>query len=123
MTQITLGNIALPADLHWVDEFDWMAIEQSEDYTLTGALVVQTGTRHAGRPITLSGDWAWVTRSTVKALQALADTGQSMLLTLADSRSFTTRFRSGGIQAQPVVFFSDGGDSDFYTVELKLLMV
>lgn len=51
--QITLSDgtttIELPPDLHWRDEFSWTPVEQSTEYSLTGALIVQSGARQAGR--------------------------------------------------------------------------
>ncbi len=123
-----LLSISLPDDLEWIDEFSWSGVEQSSEYTVTGALVVDVATRAAGRPITLkSGDSAWVDRATVAALQALADApGKTMTLTLADAREFDVMFRlhaGAGIEAQPVLFTAPLGPADAYTLTLNLMEI
>jgi len=72
---ITLAGITLPADLRWTDEFAGHGVGQTITPTLTGALVVEETAQPVGRPITLeSAGAAWVERSTVEALAALAAT-------------------------------------------------
>lgn len=92
---ITLGSIQLPSGLAWSDEFTWSPVVQSSEYSLTGALIVQTAVKLAGRPITLIGQssgndhTAWMPRSDVMALQAaLATPGATFTLTLHDGRTF-----------------------------------
>ncbi|WP_420795629.1 hypothetical protein, partial [Endozoicomonas atrinae] len=62
-----LDSITLPDDLLWINEFDWNPVEQSQERTLTGALLIQEQSKQYGRSIELSGgqDAGWVTRSTV----------------------------------------------------------
>lgn len=58
----------------WADEFDWTALAQSDPvYTLTGAMVIQQGTKKAGRPITLNGDNTRTTRADLAKLQTWAE--------------------------------------------------
>ena len=66
--------LALPDDLLWSDEHAWTPAVASVSYLLTGALLVQSATRQAGRPITLTGalDMAWVTRAVITTLHAWA---------------------------------------------------
>lgn len=124
---ITLGDITLPVDLIWTDEFDWSPIQQSKGYTLTGALVIETGKMLAGRPITLSGDQAsgWASRATVKSLYALLDTDSTMTLTLNDARTFSVKFNHEGqpIQAKPIIDYNNLADTDHYSLVLKLIAV
>jgi hypothetical protein len=56
--------LPLPDDLLWTDEHAWTPTVASTSYLITGALLIQSATRQAGRPITLVGaaDMAWVTR-------------------------------------------------------------
>ncbi len=58
-------TIDLPKDLEWVDESSWSPIEQSTEYSLTGAFLIQEGVKQKGRAITLVGkdDMAWVDRT------------------------------------------------------------
>ena len=53
-THHTLGSIAVPRGMVWVDEFDWVPVERAVTYSLTGALLVDVAPRLAGRPITLA---------------------------------------------------------------------
>ena len=52
-THHTLATIQIPRGLVWVDEHDWTPVESATEYSITGALLVDAGTRLAGRPITL----------------------------------------------------------------------
>ena len=88
---LTLDAVDLAADpdlggeqLQWTDEHEWDPVEQNQDRSLGGALMVQEGVKLYGRPITLaSNEGAWFTLTTVQALQALRDQpGIVMLLTL-----------------------------------------
>jgi len=58
-------TIDLPKDLEWEDESTWSPVEQVLEYSLTGALLIQTGVKLKGRNITLSGkdDMCWITRA------------------------------------------------------------
>ena len=124
---ITLGGVSLPGDLRWTDEFGWSPVERAQEYSLTGALIVQEAEKLAGRPITLdAGDAGsgliWLPRSTVTALYALASTlGWSGTLTLADSRSFAVAFREEGLNAEPARHIAphETGDPYFLTVKLQ----
>ena len=70
---ITLAGIELPDDLDWEDEFGWEPVGQVITPTLSGAIIVEESVQSEGRPITLRSDGeAWVKRSTVLELQALA---------------------------------------------------
>jgi hypothetical protein len=124
MAALKLGNITLPSDLLWSDEFDWTPIEQAKTYSLDGSLIIENQTRQAGRPITLTGeaDQAWVTRSTVEALYALAQASTTRTLQLTDGRTFDVVFRHDqtAVEARPV-----GGlvGVDHYMITLRLMEV
>ncbi len=124
--------LSLPDDLLWSDEHNWSPAVASVSYLVTGALLIQSATRLAGRPITLTGapDMAWVTRSEVNVLREWAalplgsNTGR-FVLTFVDGRSFTVAFRhaDGALEAEPVTGFPARTDSDFYRLTLKLLEI
>jgi len=88
--------LPLPDDLLWSDEHAWSPAVANASYLITGALLIQSATRQAGRPITLVGapDMAWVTRAAIEQLRAWAaipvggSTGR-FELTFADGRVFT----------------------------------
>ena len=125
-------TLLLPDDLLWSDEHVWSPAVASVSYLLTGALLVQSAVRQAGRPITLVGaqDMAWVTRAVVGALQAwaavpLATSTGRFELTLADARVFTVAFRhfETAIEAEPVTGFPARAESDFYRLTLRLMEI
>lgn len=107
MAQVhTLATLSLPRSLVWVDEFQWTAPLRAQEYSITGALIVDVATRQAGRPITLQGvaDHGWMTRAALQDLWALANTSTAPLaLTLADGRAFNVHFADGNpIEAEPI---------------------
>lgn len=114
-----LDDIALPDDLIWIDELEWTPVQQSEEHSLTGALIVQTGVKQAGRPITLRGDSdsGWITRQNLLTLYAKLTGTPPFILTLNDNRTFNVRFRhqETPIGASPVFEFNNPGSSDQYS--------
>ena len=124
--------LVLPDDLLWSDEHAWTPAVASVSYLLTGALLVQSAVRQAGRPITLTGavDMAWVTRATLMTLHGwagapLSDTTGRFTLTLSDGRVFTVAFRHAEtpIEAEPVLGFPARSDADFYRLTLRFLEI
>lgn len=124
--------LPLPDDLLWADEHAWSPAVASVSYLLTGALLVQSATRQAGRPITLVGpsDMAWVTRGAVATLHtwAAAPLGAAsgrFELMLRDARVFTVAFRHAdtAIDAEPVLGFPAQSDTDFYRITLRLMQL
>lgn len=124
--------LLLPDDLLWADEHAWTPTVASASYLITGALLIQSATRQAGRPITLVGapDMAWVTRATVEQLRAWAaipvsDTAGRFALSLQDGRSFTVAFRHGEtpIECEPVLGIPARLDSDFYRLTLRFMEI
>lgn len=105
-TYHTLAALQLPRGLVWVDEHDWTEAEQSTEYSITGALLVDAQAKDGGRPITLQAedDAGWLRRDTLAALRALANVpGATYTLTLADGREFTVLFAPGApITAHPI---------------------
>jgi hypothetical protein len=122
--------LPLPDDLLWTDEHAWTPAVASMSYLVTGALLVQSAVRQAGRPITLAGaiDMAWVTRATVAtshewAADPLSESNGRFELTLADSRVFEVAFRHAEtpVEAEPVAGFPARSDDDFYRLTLRFL--
>lgn len=133
LTHLTGGAVlTLPDDLLWVDEYTWGPVATTVTYLLTGALLVETGTRQAGRPITLVGpaDMAWVRRTTVDTLyrwagEPLSEMDGRFDLRLADGRGFTVAFRhhDTALDAEPVLGYPARGDDDFYRLTLRLMQL
>jgi hypothetical protein len=124
--------LLLPDDLLWSDEHSWSPATASVSYLITGALLVQSALKQAGRPMTLTGaqDMAWVTRSCVQTLYEwaavpLAENTGRFELTLFDARIFNVAFRhaEGAIEAEPITGFTARSDSDFYRITLKLMQI
>lgn len=122
----------LPDDLLWSDEHAWSPAVASTSYLITGALLIQSATRQAGRPITLVGapDMAWVTRAVVEQLRIWAaapvsSTSGRFELALADGRVFTVAFRhqEAAIEAEPVLGIPARLASDFYRLTLRFLEI
>lgn len=94
----TLEGIELPIEIQWVNEFAGQGVGQVQTPTLTGALIIEEIPIIAARRITLSSgdDAAWVHRSVVEQLEALAatplTTGQTLTLNWGDGRSFNVHF-------------------------------
>lgn len=126
-------TLTLPSGLLWSDEFAWAAPQTRADYSVTGALLLQSAARQAGRPITLESpapDMGWARRSAVLTLRAWAAlpitaTGGRFTLAIDDGRSFTVAFRhaDGALEAQPVLGLPPRSDDDFYTIRLRLMEI
>lgn len=130
MISLTDGITAveLHPDLLWSDEFNWSPVQQTVTPTITGAMVVQVGTRTAGRPITLEpedDDSAWMTRAVVEQLRNWAAApGKELTLTLREQvLNVMFRLQDGGVEAAPVIHYSDIGAEDYYRCTLRLMEI
>ena len=122
------STLSLPDDLLWIDEHAWTPAVTSTSYLITGALLIQSATRQAGRPITLvsPSDMAWVNRAVVKRLHEWASIpGTTFELALQDGRRFNVVFRhgDGALEAEAVMGFSSFKDVEFYRVTVRLTEV
>lgn len=72
---ISLGGVALPDGIQWVDQFRPHAVAQATARTIGGNLVVHAGGLTGGRPITLVAEenTAWIDQATLDGLFALAN--------------------------------------------------
>lgn len=130
---ITLSDgtdtIELSPDLYWADELTWNPVEQTVEPTVTGALIVQSAARLAGRPITLEPEddqsSAWMTREVVDLLRNFAAVpGKVMTLTLRGvARSVIFRHQEVGFEARPVVHYRDVEGTDWYTCALRFMEI
>ncbi len=129
MPTITLDGISLPGDFVWEDEFQWRSVALESNYSLTGAMIHQTGVKLSGRPITLSASNEflgpiWITRSVVDALYGkTALVNHTMVLTLSDGRSFNVMFAEKGIEAKAVYHIAPHQNNDPYYITIYLLTV
>lgn len=129
LTDLADGTaITLPDDLLWADEHAWTAAVARVEYLLTGALLVESAARSAGRPITLKAepDMAWVRRTTVDALYAWASVpSRTFRLTLRDGRAFTVAFRhfETALEAEPVLGFPTHSSDEWFRLTLRLMEI
>lgn len=132
---LILDGLDLSADpqlggdqMEWVDEFQWDAVAQDQQRSLSGALIIQEGGKLYGRPITLSSNGgAWFTLATVRALEAKRDTAQKIMpLTLPDGREFyvTWNHAAGApVEAAPLFRQVAPQSGALYELTLRLITV
>ncbi len=124
---ISLDAVVLPEDLIWTDEYLWTPIKQTTERGLTGANIIDSGVKTAGRSITLVGEPNWVEcpRSLLNTLHAKLADNAEMILTLHDARQFTVRFdhQSTPIQSEPVIDFNNPEDSDENSITLRFITI
>lgn len=121
-------TVALHPDLFWSDEHNWHPVAQTEERSITGALIVSSALKIAGRPITLEPEndsSAWMTLAEVTALRNWAAVpGQELALTLRGV-AYTVLFRhqDGGFEARPLVHYNDANNADFYLCVVRLMEI
>lgn len=119
--------LTLPDALIWINEFAWRQVEQATEYTSTGALLVESWAKQAGRPIELQGGvtYGWCQRSTLTTLNAwAAQPGQVLTLTRnGTAHPVLLDHESGAVQAEPVIQYSDPEPADAYTLTLKFIEI
>lgn len=117
----------LSPDLFWSDE-NWSPVEQTAVRTVTGAIVLSSSLKVAGRPITLGpqdADSAWMYLPVLTQLRTWAATpGQQMVLSLRGvNRAVVFRHQDIAIEATPIAHYSDTDASDYYLVTLRLMEI
>lgn len=120
--------ILLPDDLRWTDEFAWRAVQESKEYSSTGALVVDREIKQAGRPITLQSyeDFAGVMLlSDVRTIHqwSLSPTTRMRLTLRGSNYEVIFNCEKEPIEAEPFVDYSDPADTDYFKVKLAFLEV
>ena len=129
---ITLTNttttLELPDDLIWSDRHSWSPVEQNVQTSITGAMLIDVGTRLSGRPITLVADeqHAWMSYSTISQLKAWADIPGRVLTLGIDGQTFDVVFRhheKPAIDVTPVVDYNTLDTQDWFFGTLKFMEV
>jgi hypothetical protein len=122
----TEAVITLGKDLIWVDEHLWSTLVDVPERTVTGALVVETWTMVAGRPISLESDgedFGLLTRSTVEALRVW-EAVPGLEMTLAyHGQSIAVMFRRidrPAIEARPIHSAGAPQAADLMSVRIHL---
>lgn len=125
---IKLGDIDLPTDLEWTDEYTWAPVAQDQAIAISGALIIQEHVQSAGRPITLVGgeNAAWVTKSVLDEIAAKAALpNQSMTLTYHNAEKTVMFNRKDGApyEARLVVRIAAPTADDYYSLTLRLIEI
>lgn len=120
---VTLGGIALPDDMVWIDEFGFDPVAQATQRTLGGVNLIEESPLVAGVPITLGADSQWITRATLLLLRALAATPAQTHALILRGDSYTIAFRRPAIEATPIVQCADPVAGDFYAIRINLITV
>ena len=118
-------TITLP-DLFWEDEFDWFPVGQTQEYSLTGDLIIEESVKQNGRPISLVGseNLGWIEKTTLDSLIASSQIPNlKMTLSLSSGQSFVTRWdlsREKAIEATKVfrTFPHDDTTEDYWSISL-----
>ena len=109
------GTTVLLSDrLVWDDEFSWSPVEQSLEYSSTGALIVDVGVKQSGRPITLQGTEtaAWIQRALCDTLYAWAKLpGADFTLVVRGTSRNVIFNHPSGFDAVPVWKLADGEET------------
>ena len=116
-------TLTLP-DLLWPDEFDWQAVEQTTTYTITGALIVQSSAKQAGRPVTLQSG-AWFTRSVLETLRTWAAAPAETFTLVYRGTTLTVAFdhARGAITAEALFEVCDPDATDHIRATLRFIEV
>jgi hypothetical protein len=112
--------LALPGNLMPSDEWrNWSPMVQSTEYSLSGAIVIESAEKQAGAPLTLEGGdrWVWLTGAQCDAIDALlADISEPLTLTLHDgvARTVLPRIEDGKkpLRRTPVPMLAGSGLAD-----------
>lgn len=105
-------TVELSDRLQWTDEYDWSRVEQSVEYGITGASIVDEAERQDGRPITLDGTStaAWMPREQCDLVQAWVDLpgAQFTLVLRGNARNVIFDQKKNGFSAKPIWKLLDG---------------
>lgn len=122
-------SIEFTESLFYSDEFNWAKVTHNQKYTLDGTLIVQTATRKAGRPVTLTApdDMAWLTREQVERLQIWCEVEGLKLwyerLVKGVNTQTLVSFNNANspIDAKPVKGFNSPESDDEFTAKISLI--
>jgi hypothetical protein len=123
----TTTTVPLSDDFEFQGQYDWPSLQMQKTYSVTGALIVQTGQKQTGRMVVLRGDdqHAWVTRADLATLRTLAATPGAVLTLLFRGITYSVMFdiEAGAIEAVPVADFDTEEPTDFFVVTLRFFVV
>lgn len=127
---VTNVSLSLSHDLLWNDEHSWSKVVSNTEYSLSGALIIESAVKQAGRFITLQPpepEMAWHTRDILDQLLAWASIPDlQMRLTLDDGRVFVVVFRhqeAPVIESEPVTGIASSDPTSWWRFTLKLMEI
>lgn len=120
-------TVTLRDDMVWSDEYDWHPVVQSSEFTTTGALLIESAVKQAGRPISLNNteDQAWLTKTMCDQIKAWASL-PGIALTLVYrgvTRLVVFDHEKTAFEAYPLVFYRLPLPDDYYIVNLRFIQV
>ena len=129
--KLTLETVPLEDGFLWSDEFDWKPVEQKQERSISGALIVQEGKKLSGRPIALvppSSSQGWIKRKHLRTILEWSGLGEQFTIEfeyLHDQRRFNVIFNheAGAIEAKPVKEFPTVSEDDYYVVTMRFTEV
>lgn len=120
-------TVTLPDDIIWSDEYDWHPVVQSSEFTTTGALLIESALKQAGRPISLHNteDQAWLTKAACDQIKTWASLPGIVLTLVYRGVTHTVVFdhEKTGFEAYPLVFYRLMVSGDYYIVNLRFIEV
>lgn len=113
-------TITLPAGLLWADEFGWQQVVAQHTHTSTGALLIDTWAKQAGRPVTLRGeqDRAWCERGLLATLRAWASQPglvMSLAIRATNLQVVFDHTQGAPVDAQPLTELLSAGGPAYYS--------
>ena len=123
---IILDGLEITSDLVWLDEFEWQTVKATVKNTIVGVPVITQSVVSTGRPITLGGENAWITRTKLDQLRALIEIpDHQMTLVMANSDTYNVVFRHWDVPvltpSSQVGYSKPEGDYIYVIQSLKLM--
>lgn len=122
--------IQLNDHLVWIDWGAYSQIEQSQEYTLDGSLVIETTEKKAGMPITLSATptQGLKYRSDYEPINRmmLSNIDDPMTLKMHDQSTYSVLFSSVDgppIEATPLIGYANPSGNDYIGLTLRFVVV
>ena len=126
---VPAAKLLLHPNLFWQNELNWQPVVQAQERGIDGSLHVDAWVRHAGRPIELRGDAAWINRADLRTLLAWAGTPGLKLTLWWLGAHYQVVFDAGedgtrAMESRPVFAYSDITDNELHTaLVLRFLTV
>lgn len=121
-------TVTLPDDMFWTDRHSWSPTEQTVSTSITGAALIDVGTRLNGRPITLVSDegHAWITYSVIDQIKAWAAIAGCQMSLSIQGTTFSVVFRhheKPAVDVRAVVDYNTPDAADYFFGTLKFMEI